>query len=77
MVCPNLKAFGLGKVIQQDIVKETRRRSRQKKRYKERFKGWTGVDFVSTITAAEHRSRRRENVAELAVVTQREMSLGV
>ena len=37
----------------QGTVKGKRRRDRQKKRWKDNIKEWTGMDFVSSVRAAE------------------------
>ena len=36
-----------------DTVKRTRKTGRQKKKWEANFKEWTGMDFASSIRAAE------------------------
>ena len=57
------RSSGLAKTILQGTVKEKRKRSRQKKRWEDNIKEWTGMDFASSTTAAENRSRWKGIVA--------------
>ena len=49
------RSSGLAKTLLQGKVKGKRRRGRQKKRWEDNIKEWTGMDFVSSSTAAENR----------------------
>ena len=65
------RASGLAKTILQGTVKGKRKRGRQKKRWEDNIKEWTGMDFASSIMAAENRSRWKGIVANSAVVPRR------
>ena len=54
---------GLEKTILQYTLKGKRRRGRQKKRMEDNIKEWTGMDFASSIRAAENRTRWKGIVA--------------
>ena len=47
------RSSGFVKTILQGTVKGKRRRDRQKKRWKDNIKEWTGMDFASSVRAAE------------------------
>ena len=65
------RSSGLAKTILQGIVKEKRKRGRQKKRWEDNIKGWTGMDFASSTRAAENRSGWKVIVANSSVVPRR------
>ena len=52
-------------------MKGKRKRGRQKKRWEDNIKEWTGMDFASSIGAAECRTRWKGIVANLSVVPRR------
>ena len=66
---------GLAKTILQGTVKGKRKRSRQKKRWEDNIKEWTGMDFASSIWAAENRTRWKGIVANSFVVPRRPSSV--
>ena len=49
-------------------MKGKRKRSRQKKRWEDNIKEWTGLDFASSIRAAENRTKWKGIIANLSVV---------
>ena len=51
-------------------MKGKRRRGRQKKRWEDNIKEWTGMDFASSIRAAEDRTRWKVVVVKSSVVLQ-------
>ena len=51
-------------------MKGKRRRGGQKKRWEDNIKEWTGMDFASSIRAAEDRTRWKVVVAKSSVVLQ-------
>ena len=61
---------GLAKTILQGTVKG-KRIGRQKKRWEDNIKEYTGMDFASSNTAAENRTRWKWIVADLSVVPRR------
>ena len=62
---------GLAKTILQDTVKGKRKRGTQKKRWEDNIKEWTGMDFASSIRAAENRTRWKGIVAISSMVLRR------
>ena len=73
----NIRRFGyiskissLANTFLQATVKGTRRRGRQKKRLEDNVIEWIGMDFVSTTTAAEDRTRWKGIVIKSPVVPQ-------
>ena len=62
---------GLAKTILQGTVNGKRKRGRQKKRWEDNIKEWIGMDFASSIRAAENRSRWKRIVVNLSVVPRR------
>ena len=53
------------------LVKGKRKRGRQKKRWEDNIKEWTGMDFASSTSEAENRSRWKGVVANSSVVSRR------
>ena len=49
-------------------MKGKSKRGRQKKMWEDNIKDWTGMDFASSIRAAENRTRWKEIVANSSVV---------
>ena len=52
-------------------VKGKRKRGRQKKRWEDNIKEWTGMDFASSIRAAENRTGWKGIVGNSPVVPRR------
>ena len=52
-------------------MKGKRKRGRQKKRWEDNIIEWTGMDFASSIRAAESRTRWKGIVANPSVVPRR------
>ena len=65
------RSSGLAKTTLQGTVKGKRKRGRQKKRWEDNIKELTGMDFASSIRAAENRSRWKGIVASSSVVPRR------
>ena len=51
------RSSGLAKTLLQGTVKGKRKRGRQKKRWEDHIIEWTGMDFASSIRAAENRTK--------------------
>ena len=68
MVWPRFNVFWFSKDILQGTVKGKRRRGRQKKRWEDNIKERTGMDFASSTSAAENRTRWKEIVVNSSVV---------
>ena len=65
------RSSGLAKTILQGTVQEKRKRGRQKKRWEDIIKEWTGMDFASSVRAADNRTRWKGIVANSSVVPRR------
>ena len=52
-------------------MKRKRRNGRQKKRWEDNIKEWTGMNFDSSTSAAEDRTRLKGIVVKPSVVPQR------
>ena len=66
---------GLAKTILQGTVRGGRRQGRQKKRWEENIREWTGLEFVKSQRAEEHREKWRKLVVKSSVVPQRPSGL--
>ena len=61
------RSSGLAKTSLQGTVKR-KKKGRKKKRWEDNIKEWTGMDFASSNTAAENRTRWKGIVANSSVV---------
>ena len=64
------RSSGLANTILQGTVKGKRKRGGQK-RWEDNIKEWTGMDFASSIRAAENRTRWKGIAANSSVVPRR------
>ena len=71
MVWPRFKVFWFNKDKPTGHSERTIKRGRQKKRWGDNIKEWTGMDFASSIRAAENRTRWKWIVADSSVVPRR------
>ena len=62
------RSSGLAKTSLQGTVKRKRKKGRKKKRWEDNIKEWTGMDFASSNTAAENRTRWKGIVENSSVV---------
>ena len=67
--CHVSRSSGLAKIVLQGTVK--RKRGKQKKRWEDNIKEWTGMDFASSIRAAEKGTKWKGVVANSSVVPRR------
>ena len=70
MVWPGLKVFWFSKDDPKSTIKGKRRRGCEKKRWEDNIKEWTGMDFASSIRAAELGTRWKRIVAKSSVMPQ-------
>ena len=61
---------GLAKTILQGTVQGKRRKGRQKKKWDNNIKEWTGMDFASSIRAAEDRTGWKGTVVKSSAMSQ-------
>ena len=66
-----LRYSGLAKTTLQGTVKKKRKGGGQKKRLEDNIKEWTEMDFASSPTAVENRTRWKGIVANSSVVPRR------
>ena len=71
MVWPRFKVFWFRKDNPTEHSETTKKRGRQKKRWEDNIKEWIGMDFASSTTAAENRTRWKGIVAKSSVVPRR------
>ena len=72
MVWPHLKVVWFSKDVQGKVKRKTRR-DRQKKSWEDNIKEWTGIDFASSIRAAENR-RRWKGIVDKSSMVPKQLS---